>query len=100
MKVILSNVHSQIALPYLDDIVKFSKSPKEHIKHVRQVLTVLHNAGFPVKLNKCKFFSNTINYLGHGILPAQLAVSQHIIDAVGDVKPLTYIMALQSFLGL
>lgn len=39
--IILSTVHRQFAMFYLDAIVIFSKSLRTHIKHVRHMLTYL-----------------------------------------------------------
>lgn len=102
MDVILSTIRWQFALVYLDDIVVFSKNPYEHIDHVKQVLTLLHDAGVGVtlKLEKCDFFKNRINYLRHVIRPGRLEVSAHTIDAVRHLKPQRNTAELRSFLGL
>lgn len=46
MDIILSSVKWQCALVYLNDIVIFLKSLDEHIDQVRQVLTLLNDAGY------------------------------------------------------
>lgn len=60
MEVILMKVEWQFAPDDLDDIVILSKTPKEHVKHVRQVLTLLHDAGVTVNPKKRVFFTNRI----------------------------------------
>lgn len=90
----------QYALSYLDDIVIFSRTPQEHIGHVRKVLTLLHDAGVTLQLKKCKFFTETINYLGHVIRPRRLDISSHTTDAIRGLKALTSLTELRSFLGL
>lgn len=94
MDVILSTVHWQFALVYLAAIEIFSKSPEAYIKHVRHVLTLLHDTGDTNKLKNWEFF-NTIYYLHHVINPRQLAVSLHTIDAVRKLEPPTKIMGLR-----
>jgi hypothetical protein len=42
-------------IAYLDDIVVYSNTVKEHRKHVRTVLEALLKAGLYFKLRKCKF---------------------------------------------
>ena len=41
---------------YLDDILVFSNTVKEHLDILEQVLSKLHEAGLKVKLKKCFFF--------------------------------------------
>lgn len=48
--------HGQSLLLYLDDIVVFSASVDEHLKHLEGVLSRLHQEGLKVKLEKCDFF--------------------------------------------
>lgn len=53
MDIMLYSVKWWVALVYLDDIVIFPNSPFDHIDHVRQVLTLLSDAGVTLKLKKC-----------------------------------------------
>ena len=43
---------------YLDDVMIFSKTLEEHIKHVRHVLQKMHSKGLKLNRPKCRFFSN------------------------------------------
>lgn len=59
---------------YVDDVLVFSPTLEEHISHVTQVLTALHQAGLMLKLTKCRLFCQQVKYLGHlitsdGLLP-------------------------------
>ena len=65
---------SHCCLVYLDDIVVFSKSPEEHLQHLRLVLTKLQNANLYARLSKCRFALKAVKFLGHvvdehGIMP-------------------------------
>jgi len=40
---------------YLDDILIFSSSIEEHVKHVKQDFVVLHREKLYLKLSKCEF---------------------------------------------
>lgn len=98
MVIILSTVKWQIALVYLDDIVVFSRTPEKHIYHVQHVLTLLNNARATLKLKKCKFFTDTIDYLGHVIRPRRLEIASHKTDTIRGFQPPTLITELRSFL--
>ena len=73
------------AIAYLDDIIIFSKTPQEHLSHIRQVFKNLRSAKLSTKMSKCNFFSKKIQYLGHilsitGIqpLPSKTHAIQHM----------------------
>jgi hypothetical protein len=50
---------------YLDDILVFSKTWEEHVKHVKQVLEVLKRAQLFIKMSKCEFGKTSLVYLGY-----------------------------------
>ena len=49
---------------YIDDILVFSKTLKEHRQHVKTVLSHLQAAGLQLDINKCKFEVHETKYLG------------------------------------
>ena len=56
------------AMGYLDNIIIYSRSEKEHLKHLEEIFIRLKAAGLKLKLEKCCFFKRHIQYLGHLIL--------------------------------
>ena len=54
-----------ITIAYLDDTIIFSKTPQEHLSHIRMVFEKLKSANLSMKKGKCNFFSIEIQYLGH-----------------------------------
>ena len=56
------------AMGYLDDIIIYSRSEKEHLEYLEEIFTRLKAAGLKLKLEKCCFFKKHIQYLGHLIL--------------------------------
>ena len=72
-------------IAYLDNIIIFSKTPQEHLSHIRMVFKKLKSANLSMKKSKCSFFSKEIEYLGHilsatGIrpLPTKTHAIQHM----------------------
>ncbi len=57
----------KFCLVYLDDIIIYSKSLKDHKQHVKKVLQAIRSAGFKLKPAKCKWFKQEITFLGHKI---------------------------------
>lgn len=52
---------------YLDDIIIFSESWEEHMRHLRSVFQRIQDAGLTIKRSKCAFASASVEYLGHRI---------------------------------
>ena len=65
MNKVLKDLHFAIA--YLDDIIKYSKTAKEHLDHLHKVFHKLCNVELTMKLSKCHFFTKEIQYLGHAL---------------------------------
>ena len=53
------------AMGYLDDIIIYSRSEKEHLEHLEEIFTRLKTAGLKLKFEKCCFSKKHIQYLGH-----------------------------------
>lgn len=67
---ILSNILRKYNLKdcsenYIDDILIFSESFKEHIEHIEKVIKAIVNEGFRLKFSKCTFATKSVKYLGH-----------------------------------
>ena len=50
---------------YQDDMLILTHDHNSHVKVLRQVLTTLKNAGIKLNIKKCKFFVDSVQYLGH-----------------------------------
>lgn len=85
MNIILASAKWQFKLIDLAHVVIVSNSLDEHIDHVWQALTLLNDAGFSLKLNKCKFFKNPIECIGPIIKPKLQEVSAHKTEAIWNL---------------
>lgn len=54
---------------YLDDILVYSDTEEEHIKHVQEVLERLQRYKLYVKLSKCEWHVSQVEYLGYIVAP-------------------------------
>ena len=52
-------------IAYLDDIIIYSKTAKEHLDHLQQVFQKICDAELTMKLSKGHFCAIEIQYLGH-----------------------------------
>ena len=67
---------------YIDDILIYSNSKKEHQKHVRKVLEALQKAGLQTDIKKCEFHVTEINYLGLVITNNGICMDPKKVSAV------------------
>ena len=82
------------------DILIYSANPVDHVAHLHQILACLKVNNFFIKLSKCFFASDTIDYLGHLVTPAGVQADPSKIDAmVNWPQPLTP-KQLRGFLSL
>jgi Reverse transcriptase (RNA-dependent DNA polymerase) len=52
------------AAVFLDDVVVYSKSFGDHLRHVDSILSMFEKAGLQVSPSKCTWFTNEVHYLG------------------------------------
>jgi hypothetical protein len=55
MNEILKGLLDRICIIYLDDILIYSRNPKEYIEYIYQVLERLEVYSLYIKLSKCEF---------------------------------------------
>lgn len=92
--------HSSYARCYIDDVIIFSNSPKEHVIHLQNALEAIRKSGLKLHPKKCNFFHNTIPFLGHQITPGGLGVQKAKVDALNQIPVPTDVSRLRAFLGL
>lgn len=64
---ILSKARVKYALVYMDDILIPARSFEEGLSRLEEVLELLKGGGLTLKLSKCRFFFDKIDYLGFEI---------------------------------
>jgi hypothetical protein len=84
---------------YLDEIICFSGTWDEHLRHVKQVLDTLQREKLYVKMDKYEFGKTTLLYLGHimGIGQSKIDPSK-INEIVKWLEPKS-VTEIQNFLG-
>ncbi len=84
---------------YLDDILIFSKSHEDHVKHVRLVLQRLLENKLFVRAEKCEFHVSTVSFLGYVVERGQLKPDPEKVKAVAEWPVPATRKQLQRFLG-
>jgi hypothetical protein len=90
----------QFVVVFIDDILIYSKSPKEHEDHLRIVLQKLRNERLYAKFSKCEFWLERISFLEHVISKEGITVDPKKIEAVVEWERPTNVHEIRSFLGL
>ena len=90
----------KFVLVFGDDILIYSKTWREHVRHLDQVLTILEEHQFFAKMSKCTFGKEEVDYLGHIISKGGVKVDPSKIKAITEWPQPDTISKLRGFLGL
>ena len=82
MNDIFSDLLDVCVVIYLDDILIYSNNMSEHHQYVKEVLRHLHKAGLYAKAEKCKFYSESVEYLGYILSPSGLTMSDDKVKII------------------
>jgi hypothetical protein len=99
-KIYLTNIKAFISV-YVDDLLVFSKSYKEHISHLETFFRKVEQNGLILSKKKMEICKEKVNFLGHEIREGKIYLQEHIAkkilqcpDRMEDKK------VLQQFLGI
>ena len=87
-------------MAYLDDIIIFSRTPEEHLKHIEIIFQKLKVAGLKLKESKCDFFKSEIHYLGHLISDKGIQPLPEKLDTIRNMPRPQTPKEIKQFLGL
>ena len=86
MESCLEGLRDEICIPYLDDVIVFSKTFEGHVEHVRTVLRRLRAHGIKLKAKKCKLFQREVCYLGRIVSKHGYRLDPKNVDAIKLLK--------------
>lgn len=84
---------------YIDDVVIFSKTWKEHLGHIRQTLTRLRENGLTAKPDKCTWGRAEIEYLGHRVGHRKISIPECRVEAIQNFERPVTKRDMRAFLG-
>ena len=85
---------------FLDDILITGTSRQQHIITLKKVLEILQGAGLKVNKNKCLFFQDKVNYLGHIIDQHGLHTCPDKVNAIVNAPSPSSVTQLKAILGI
>ena len=97
---VLSGLHWEMCLFYLDDIIVFSSTWEEHFARLRQVFEKLRHANLKLGAEKCTFAAKEVSYMGHRVTEEGLLPDSSLLAAIREIPPLKKATEVRSFLGL
>ncbi|WVZ78991.1 LOW QUALITY PROTEIN: hypothetical protein U9M48_026625 [Paspalum notatum var. saurae] len=99
MNSVFMNELDKFVVVFIDDILIYSKSEKEHEEHLKIVLTRLREHKLYAKFSKCAFWLKEVSFLGH-ILSEKGRVDPSKVKDVLNWKQPETVTEIRSFLGL
>uniref|UniRef100_A0A158P4N7 RNA-directed DNA polymerase n=1 Tax=Tetranychus urticae TaxID=32264 RepID=A0A158P4N7_TETUR len=100
MNCCLGGLKYKCCLVYIEDIIVFSKTIKEHLERLEAVFDSLRRAGLTLKPDKCFFFKKKILYLGHIISAAGQEPDPEKIRAVKNFPVPVTLKDIRAFVAL
>src|SRR5258708_26678285 len=95
---VLGDLMDVCMVGYLDDILVYLDSLEDHQNHVWEVLWCLCKAGLYMNLKKCKFHTDTVEYLGFILSPKGLQMDPTKVSAIQDWPEPRKVRDVQAFL--
>ncbi|WVZ70733.1 hypothetical protein U9M48_019376 [Paspalum notatum var. saurae] len=100
MNSVFMNELDKFVVVFIDDILIYSKSEKEHEEHLKVVLTRLREHKLYAKFGKCAFWLKEVSFLGHILSEKGVAVDPSKVKDVLNWKQPETVTEIRSFLGL
>lgn len=100
MNNILSDYIGKICYVYLDDIIIFSTSLREHITSIRKIFQRLKEANLKIQPDKCAFLKKHTDFLGHIISTDGIKPNPDKLKAINNYRIPKTPKEIKRFLGL
>lgn len=95
----LGHRNFEMVLLYLDDVIIFSKTYDEHLRHLEEVFTQITRCGLKLKPSKCHLLKPEVQYLGHVVSAEGVKPDPEKIRVVRDWPVPQTVKDVRSFLG-
>lgn len=86
--------------PYLDDFLCFSKTPRDHEDHLRQLFNRMKDYGVLINPAKCVFGVPEVTFLGYQISERGTKPLDSKVEAINNFPPPKTVRELRRFLGM
>lgn len=83
---LLSSLRDECCIPYLDDILCYSRSFEDHVEVVRKVLQALQCQEVKLRPEKCELLKGDVCYVGRLVSADGVRVDPKYLEAVLALK--------------
>ncbi|KAJ9553497.1 hypothetical protein OSB04_017542, partial [Centaurea solstitialis] len=90
----------KFVIVFIDDIVIYSQSKKDHEQHLRLILELLKAEKLYAKFSKCEFWIREVHFLGHVVNEEGIHVDPAKIEAIKKWEAPKTPTEIRQFLGL
>ena len=98
MKCILGSL--PFVISYFDDVLIFSETWEEHLRHIKETLETLHDANLTVKPSKTNVGCSSVDFLGHVVSAGSIRPDKAKTQKIMDIEPPTTKKQTRRILGL
>ena len=91
---------SKFMVIYLDDLLIFSKTLDDHVRHIHMVLSKLEEFSLVLSPSKCSFATQSATYLGYEISEKGIHISDEHVKSVQAMPEPKNLSQLRSQIGL
>ncbi|GKE54332.1 putative reverse transcriptase domain-containing protein, partial [Tanacetum coccineum] len=91
---------SKFVIVFIEDILIYPKSRKEHEGHLRLILMLLKEEKLYAKFSKCEFWLSKVQFLGHAIDSEGIYIDPTKIESIKDWASPKTLTEIRQFLGL
>ena len=78
---------NKFVVVFIDNILIYLKSQKEHATHLGLVLQCLQGEKLYAKFSKCEFWLEKVSFLGHIVSGDEISIDPAKIEVVKQWKP-------------
>ena len=100
MNQVLKPFICKFVIVYFDDNLIYSRTEAEHIKYLREVLTVLQENKLYLNLKKCHFMTDSLLFLGFIVSVDGIRVNEEKVKAIREWPTPKTVSEVRSFHGL
>ena len=100
MERVLSGLHWETLLVYLDDVIVYGRTVSETIARLETVFQRFRSAGLKLKPSKCRLFRSQVEYLGHVVSASGIHTDPAKVEAVQSWPTPRCQTDVRSFIGL
>ncbi|KAL6184219.1 hypothetical protein ACLB2K_045623 [Fragaria x ananassa] len=94
-------LYSEFCIVYIDDILVFSKTMNERLKHLEQVCKLIVQKGIILGQKKIHLIKGEIDFLGIHVKDGEIRLQDYIVKKIGQFSDIiSDAKSLQRFLGV